>query len=137
MRFFVTYDADRTAGLAIFLHFLYESGFDTYFSEKSFDDKKTNICGVLMCREPDLNFRQRIRLSAKDNTLYIDLMLDLRAVVLMSEMEKRSFVVRKMREEIPPIIAKYERLNFDVLRFSQDFRQWFEVHGVVSDDFEN
>ncbi len=137
MRFFVTYDADRTSGLAAFLHFLYENGFDTYFSEKSFDDKETNICVVLMCRQPDLNFKQRIRLSAKDNTLYIDLMLDLRVVVLMSDMEKRSFVVRKMLEELPPIIAKYERLNFDVLRFSQDLRLWFERHGVVSDDFEN
>lgn len=135
MRFFITSDAHHEARLDDFLDPLYEQGFDEFFSTRDYNDLGTNICVVLMCRDSRLHFSQRIRLSQKDNCLYLDLMFKLEEIEAMTANNKRAFIVRKMLEEIPPIIEKYKKLDFDVLRLSKDIREWFEFHGWIDPDF--
>lgn len=134
MEFFVTQDADITAGLDSFLNVLRSNGFESDFLPKQYNDLGTDLGIVLMCRQPYHRFKQRIRHSKKDNTLYIDLMLELAEMASMPPTEKISFIARKMLVELPPIISKYRKLDFDILRFSRDLREWYENHGVVIDD---
>jgi len=134
MKFLIVQDADISAGLYSFLNVLRGNGFGDHFMERQYNDLGTDIGVVLMCRQPYHRFKQRIRLSKKDNTLYIDLMLELDEMAPMPPTEKISFIARKMLVELPPIISKYRNLDFDVLRFSRDLREWFEHQGVVLDN---
>ncbi|MGE3467283.1 MAG: hypothetical protein AB7J13_10150 [Pyrinomonadaceae bacterium] len=131
MRFFVTCDANQSAGLDDFLDFLYRKEFDEFFVDRQYDDGGTNLCVVLMCRDPQLRFEQRIRLSKVDNTLYLDILLHLPLIESMSATEKRTFIATKMLEEVPCVLGRYKKRDFDVLRFSRDLREWFELHAVV------
>lgn len=135
MRFFITCDADIESGLDKVLNSLHDEGFKDYFVDQFYDDSGIKITVVLMCRDPRLIFKQRIRFSKKENKLYTDIMLDLNIMSRADPATRKRIVAEKLIHEVPQIVAKYKFKDFDLPRFSRDLREWFEIHGWVEPMF--
>jgi len=131
MRFRIVSDSNVEAGLSEISDGLFEGGFRNYFGEKSYDNSGLALGVVLMCRDPELDFKRRVRFSKQDNTLYVDVMLDLQQMSLADAAKRRRLVAEKLTAEIPKIIAKYKFKDFDLSTFSSDLQKWFEENGWV------
>ena len=44
--------------------------------------------------------------------------------------ERRKFVTRKLEEEIPAVLAKYEFADFERSKFEIDLRDWFAANAA-------
>src|SRR5205807_1477689 len=51
---------------------------EDYFAPRDYGTGLHGVVVVLMCRNPALNFKRRIRFVRKDKELYMDVMLDLK-----------------------------------------------------------
>lgn len=95
-----------------------------------FKNYGTDLVGigiVLMCRNPEYNFKQRIRMDRKNKTLYIDLMLDYYYFISDVTQEDRiNVVANKIINELPPIIKKYKLKDFDTDLFMSDLKGFLE-----------
>ena len=130
MRFRIVSDSSKEAGLDEVRRALNAGKFEEYFEDRCYDDSGIRLGTVLMCRDPQLHFKQRISFSKKDNTLHIDVMLDFESMVMAATTERRLRVVgAALLSEVPRVIAKYKFRNFDLSRFASDLRSWFELNG--------
>ena len=85
---------------------------------------------VLMCRDPALNFKRRVRFSKKDQTLYMDVMLHLPEMIPLPHEERRGIIIDRLEQEIPENLNKYDFDNFDRSRFNSDLHEWFTTHAA-------
>jgi hypothetical protein len=106
-------------------------GLRKYFLEKNYGDGLKVVAIFLMCQDPALNLKQRIRHSKKDKILYMDLMLDLGTMVQADEASRLKLVARKMISEIPEIFSKYKLPDFDKEEFIADFKSWIEKNIIL------
>ncbi|MBF4518710.1 hypothetical protein IRZ71_20330 [Flavobacterium sp. ANB] len=74
MRFTIVSDSNYECKLGE-LSF-YPRELEDWLHFKNYGSDLSDIGIVLMCRSPEYNFKQRIRMSKKDKTLNIDIMLD-------------------------------------------------------------
>jgi hypothetical protein len=130
MRFFITSDANSDSGLVEALYGI-NKDFKDYFSDRFYDNSGIEFAVVLICRDPRLDFKQRIRFVRKENCLYMDIMLDLDAMIRADPITRKRIIGEKMADEIPQIISKRKVKNFDLKRFSTDLKSWFEQHDWI------
>ena len=97
-----------------------------FFDERDYGPDITSLSVILMCRDPKLNFRRRVRLNRKTNTLYSDIMLDLPEMREFGHAGRRGLIAQRLIVEIPPTIAKYCLPDFDLPTFTHDFRSIIE-----------
>lgn len=97
-----------------------------YFEEKEYGESIKKVFIVLMCSNPDFNFKQRTRFSKDEHTLYADIMLDLKQFKIISHTDRERIIAEKLLSEIPAIVLKYKFKNFDLERFKIDLKGWFE-----------
>ena len=128
MRFVIVGDTDSEAKLDEVFDGFADLGFRSYFAEKQYDDSELKIAVILMCRNPSLKFKQRIRFSKKENTLYMDVMLDFEKLKSSNSQTRKQKVAEKLLIKLPQIISKYKFKDFDLRRFSSDLRDWFKQH---------
>jgi len=134
MKFGITYDANSEAGLDEVIFGL-NAAWERFFGDRFYDDSSTGLFLVLMCRNPRWDFKQRIRYSKKESTLYIDIMIDLGLMSGSGLGTRRQIVAKKILNEVPEIIAKKKFKDFDLPRFTKDLREWFEDNGWLSKEF--
>lgn len=97
---------------------------------KNYGSDLVDIFIVLMCRNPERNFKQRIRMDRKNKALYVDLMLDYDYFVSDITQEDRvNIVAKKIIEEVPPIVKKYKLRDFDLDLFMADLKEYFKKIG--------
>lgn len=77
-----------------------------------------------MCRNPELNFKRRLRLSKSDETLYMDIMLDLAQMRDADHDVRRQIVFERLLKEVPAVVRKYSIKDFDDARFAEDLKAW-------------
>ncbi len=87
MILFLTYDANQEAGLDFILTKWNEDKIEDFFAPMNYGSSLNDVSLFLICRNPDLNFKQRIRLSKKEKRLYIDLMFDLNILKKIKPLE--------------------------------------------------
>jgi hypothetical protein len=120
MRFFITYDANWEAKIDKVLEALNETSYKSIFEKGDYGTSLDGITVVLMCRDPHLNFKQRIRYSKKEKKIYIDIMLDFFQFIQIEQKERDKIVAEKLIAEIQPIIAKYKFEDFNLAKFEKD-----------------
>jgi hypothetical protein len=128
MIFKFTSDANSESKIQEVTRSLNDGAFKEYFRTKQYDNSEFEIFVVLMCRDPELNFKQRIRFAKAENTLYIDIMLDLYDMRDTNTDGRKRIVAEKSVVEIPEIIAKYNKkktFDFDLNQFTTDLKDWF------------
>lgn len=101
-----------------------ELGYRKYFSEQDYGTSLEGLTVVLMCQDPNLNLKQRIRLSKGERKIYLDIMLDLPHFIKITQKEREKIVAEKLISEIPPIIAKYKLDDFNMVKFETDLKSW-------------
>ena len=97
-----------------------------HFISKEYGKGLDGIVIVLMCRNPDLDFKQRIRFSKKEKMLYMDLMLDLAQMIQITDKERNQAVIDIIAAQAPEVIQKYSIPDFDAIRFVEDLRSWLK-----------
>ena len=118
MNFFITYDAYWETKIDKVLDTLQKKGYKAFFAKQNYGDLINKIAVVLMCQDPRLNLKQRIRLSKKEKTLYLDIMLDQDLFVKIDQNEREKIVSEKLIREIPEIINKYKLKDFNMQLFN-------------------
>ena len=96
------------------------------FDAEDYGAGLSEIFVVFMCRTPDLEFKQPIRMDRKKLVLYMDIFLDYHLMVKGPIVRRWDHLARKLYDELPPIVAKYKLKNFDTQRFIADFRKFME-----------
>ena len=77
---------------------------EDYFASREYGAGLFGIGVVLMCRNPELNFKRRIRFDRKDKKLYMDVMLDLPQMLQATpEVRKKIIAARLMRLVCPAL----------------------------------
>lgn len=117
MRFFITYDAYWEAKIDKVLDRLNDTGYKNFFIEQKYGDSVRGITIVLMCQDPNLHLKQRIKFSKKEAKLYLDIMLDQDLFIKITQEERNKIVAEKIMGEVPEIIAKYKFKDFDLPLF--------------------
>jgi hypothetical protein len=135
MRFSILTDADVETGLHDIGDEMNRPPMDGFFTNRFYDDTGLKITIILMGRDPRWNFKQRIRFSKKENKLYIDLIFDWNTIVCADDRTRKTIVAEKFVTEVPHTVAKYKLNNFDLPRFAQDLREWFEINDWIEREF--
>lgn len=102
-----------------------------YFQRRNYGIDVSKIFIVLMCRETNLNFKQRIRFTKKDKVLFIDIMLNLDQFRIIEQKYRDSIIAYKLINEIPPIIKKYKFKDFNLLAFEKDLNKLFKKFIII------
>ena len=124
MNLFITGDSYWEAGIDKVLDALYKTGYTQFFEGRDYGSSLHSIAIVLMCQNPDLNLKRRIRFARKEKTIYIDIMLDLPLFLKIDQKEREKVVVREIINEIPLILVKYKLEDFDLDKFKIDLTKW-------------
>jgi hypothetical protein len=120
MRFFITYDANWDAKVDKVVSAINKTSCEAFFERQNYGTSLEGVAVILMCRDPSLNFKQRIRYSKKEKELYLDIMLDFLQFVKIEQKERDKIVAEKLIAEIPPIIARYKFEDFNLPKFEKD-----------------
>jgi hypothetical protein len=99
-----------------------------HFVPREYGNGLLRLCVVLMCRDPELNFKRRVRFAKKEQTLYMDVMLPLPEMIPLPHEERRRRIIQRLEHEIPETLNKYDFPNFDRLKFESDLRAWFATN---------
>jgi hypothetical protein len=129
MRLNILCDAHWESRADRVLHALSATGYRSLFAARDYGQGLAGITVVLMCRDPSLKFKQRVRLVKKERKLYLDIMLDFDRMREADDGTRRGIVVERLASEIPAILSKYSIADFDEQRFVGDLRQWLEGIG--------
>ena len=108
-----------------------ESGVGEVVDEISGPTKKygvglLGIGVVLMCRNPDLNFKRRVRFSKKEKILSMDIMLALDQAKQFVHKEKKNMIVDRILVEVPAVLQKYSISDFDKKSFLNDLEAYLK-----------
>lgn len=126
MRLFITSDANYESKIDTALDGIYNNKVKDLFAVKNYGGSLETISIILMCRDPLLNFKQRIRYSKKEKTLYMDIMFDLEEVVGLPHEDKKKLISKKLAGEVPEIVSRYKYEDFNVEDFVNDFTRWIK-----------
>ena len=124
MRLFITCDIFWESKVDKVLDRLDESGYVEHFEVQNYGSSMLGIVVVLMCQGAELELKRRIRFLKKDKTLYMDIMLDLKHFLVMSQKEREEVVIEKLISEIPAVINSYKLKDFDLQRFEGELQEW-------------
>ena len=128
MRFMISADIDIKSGIEEVLSILHGTGYIKYFKTKNYGEDIECVFIVLMCRDESLNFKQRIRHSKKEKTIYLDIMLKLSEYIKASPEWRMKTTIKNIFEELSRIIRKYKIKNFASEMFISDVLKYFTEH---------
>jgi hypothetical protein len=95
-----------------------------HFSDREYGAGLVGVVAVLMCQDPALDLKQRVRHSKKDKTLYVDVMLDYTSMCAASPSFREGLVFREIITQVGTITARRKIADFDSTAFLSDLRDW-------------
>lgn len=136
MHFRITSDANESSGVGEVVGDI-SGPTRWHFEPKDYGPGVSGIGVVLMCRDPYLKFKRRIRFVKKDKktpyfdkTLYMDIMLDFPQMLELSHEQRKAVIIERLCNEIPTILRKYAFKEFDEPRFVDDLKNWLLKGGI-------
>ena len=113
MRFNILCDIDWETKIDEALNDFSIKELDEHLKKYTLGDGLAGITVVLMCKKPGLNFKQRIRLSSKENKLYMDIMLDYNEFIKIKKKDRKQIISSKILSELPITLKKYKIEDFN------------------------
>ena len=132
MHFRITGDTDAAADLGPVITD-WSGPARQHFLRREYGDGLHGLVVVLVCRDPALHFKQRVRFSKNDRTLYLDVMLDLPEMKQAGPLERKSVAARRLVEEVSAALQKRKINGFDQERFLEDLRYWLALQDPTLD----
>jgi hypothetical protein len=124
----VTGDTDAEAGIGPVIIEL-SGPTRQHFVPKNYGPGLLGIGIVLMCQDPALNLKRRIRHSKNESKLYMDIMLDLPTMKVAAPEERKRLVAQRLLDEVPEVLSGYKLPDFNKDAFVSDFREWIDGIG--------
>ncbi|MOA19344.1 hypothetical protein D3C78_1397190 [compost metagenome] len=131
IRFLITGDANIETSVGEATLLMTGSDFYKFIEKQDYGTSLKGLCVIFMCRNPELNFKQRIRYTKKDQNLSFDLMLDYNQFVVMTPDQRVSEMCKRLLEEMPPIVKKYKFPDFDLDKFMDNLTSWFNEQRFI------
>jgi hypothetical protein len=120
----ITGDIDVASGLSEVI-FDWAGPARRHFMPKKYGTSLLGLGIILMCQEPRLGLKQRVRFTKKDKQLYVDIMLDLDAFKKIDDNKiRKKLVANNISKEVPRILRKYSFPDFAEDHFIADFNSW-------------
>ncbi len=94
----------------------------SYFEQLNYGAGLASLVVVLMCRNPELHHRQRIRFERSTRTLYLDVMFDLSEMTRLDHAGRRKVIAERVLAEVARILAARKLAEFDTAAFASDLR---------------
>jgi hypothetical protein len=129
----ITCDANDESGIGLVVDEI-SGPTRKHFVSKDYGDSLNGVVIVLMCRNPDLNFKRRLRFSKKDKKLYLDVMLDLKQMIQATHQDRKRAVINHLTDEVSKALRKYSMPNFDEMRFVDELRSWLKEIEIQKKD---
>ena len=123
LRLNITADFSSESGIDEVLSTLSKTKYFQFFKPKSYGDDLEGICIILMCQNPALNLRKRIRFSRKEKKIYMDVMLNLDDYSRATLEWRLQNTITMILNEISENLKKYNLSSFDVESFMSDLKQ--------------
>ena len=127
MRLIISGDINESSGLVKVITDLSGST-ERRFLDKNYGAGIASIVIILMCHEPSLVLKRRIRFTKKDKMLGFDMMLDFNEMKRLDHAARKQRVVELILADAPIILDKYSIPDFDKVRFMEDFTSWLKNH---------
>jgi len=105
---------------------------ELHFAPKDYGAGLAGVVVVLMCRNPELNFKRRIRFARKGKKVFMDVMLDLPQMRQTDHEGRKRTIRERLAEEIPAVLRKYSIADFDEERFVADLKSWLAEIGPTA-----
>jgi hypothetical protein len=102
-----------------------------YVAEQDYGEGLSCLLIGIICRNPELQFRPRVRFTRKDKTLSMDVMLHLPDMMALDDLGRTRAIAQRLSDQVPAVISKYEIQDFDDARFLADFEKWIQLTGYV------
>lgn len=128
MRLNILCDADWEAKVDKVLDAFSNSGYRRFFEERRYGGGIEGIVIGLICQDPSLKLKQRIKYAKKEKRIYIDIMLDLNQFKQLDQNQRVKIAAEKIITQVPSIISKFKIEDFDYAKFEQDLREWFSQY---------
>lgn len=125
MRLQITGDFAAESGLEEVILTLTRTSYFKYFQEKSYGEGLLGFSVILMCQEPSLGLKQRIKHSKAEKKIYMDIMLDLNEYKNATPSWRLENVLDRIFKEAPGVISKYKLEAFNAELFLNDASQYF------------
>src|SRR6266567_5212704 len=103
----ITADIDEASGVGEVLISLWRAGYKRYFEARDYGSGLAAVGVVLMCANPELDFKRRLRFVKKDKILYMDIMLKLGEMKRASPTNRRKIIAQRIATEIPENLSRY------------------------------
>lgn len=97
-----------------------------FFADKPYGAGVAVLGLVLMCRDPDLDFRQRITYKQKRAELYVDIMLDYETMVSAPMIERLTHVVIQIKAQMRAVLFDKKLRDFNKEGFLSDLDFWLD-----------
>ena len=97
-----------------------------HFVPKDYGDGLVGLVVVLMCQNSSLGLKRRIRLSKKDKTLYMDIILNHGDMVSVTPDIRLHLIATVIKEEVAKILSKYKIQQFEQQQFLSDIIFWMD-----------
>ena len=124
-------DTSSNSGVLVAKQQITSNGFYQFIESKDYGNDLSGIVVVLMCYEPEIEIKQRIRFSKKEKKIYMDIILDYHEFVSMTNEQRIYSICQKLLEKMPPIIKKYKFSDFDLDKFMNNLSYWFKEKGFI------
>lgn len=125
MEIFLTCDAHWESGVENIIDDFYDNNLENTFALKQYGEYLNRISIILICQNPVLNLKQRLKYSKRDQNIYIDIILNLNEFQRITDSEKKQIIKKKMLQEIPNAIRKFKVSDFNLEEFISDLQNWF------------
>ena len=103
-----------------------------YVAEQDYGNGLSFLLIGIICRDPELGLRPRIRFTKKDKTLSMDVMLHLPDMMALDDLGRTRVIAQRLSDEVPAVISRYAIQGFDAGQFLADFEKWIRGTGYVS-----
>ena len=123
MRVRITSDANAESGIGPIVDEI-SGPTRRYFAPKDYGVGLLGLGIVLMCRDPKLNFRRRLRFDRKERVVFFDIMLDLKELRNADHKRRKQIVLERIAVEAPEVLKKYSIPEFDESAFVTDLKSW-------------
>ena len=98
-----------------------------YFQDRNYGSDVNGVVIDLICNDPKLNQKQRIRFTKNNKTLYMDIMLKLNDFIEATHQKRRELVAENILKEVPKVLKKYNFKDFEYDKFISDLEEAINI----------
>lgn len=123
MKLNILSDANAESRVAESLHTLPVLALRKHVAERDYGTGLSCLLIGVICRNPELKFKRRIRFEKKDKTLSMDIMFSLPEMIALDDNGRKQVIMQRLVADVRAVISKYALGDFDAEQLLSDFEE--------------